>query len=155
MKIVINKCFGGFGLSPLAVAELAKMDGRPCYFFKGGFSGRYEGPVTLKEIEKDGLFFNAFDIPNPNEALEREKDWFEMTAEERIAWNELYSKHNLNTRPEDRTCPKLIKVVEKLGKKANGRSASLSIVEIPDGVEWEIDEYDGSETIHEKHRSWG
>ena len=26
--------------------------------------------------------------------------------------------------------------------------------EIPDDVEWEIDDYDGIETIHEVHRSW-
>ena len=28
------------------------------------------------------------------------------------------------------------------------------IVEIPDGVQWEITEYDGKECIKEKHRSW-
>ena len=48
----------------------------------------------------------------------------------------------------------LVDVVERLGKKANGESAELKVVEIPDGVEYEIDEYDGVESIHEKHRSW-
>ena len=28
------------------------------------------------------------------------------------------------------------------------------IIEIPDDIEWEIDNYDGIESIHEKHRSW-
>ena len=50
--------------------------------------------------------------------------------------------------------PQLIEVVSKLGKDANGTCASLRIVEIPDGVEWEIDEYDGNEHIAEKHRIW-
>ncbi len=50
--------------------------------------------------------------------------------------------------------PKLVEVVERLGEAANGAHASLRVVEIPDDVEWEIDEYDGVETIHEKHRSW-
>ena len=39
-------------------------------------------------------------------------------------------------------------------EKANGPCASLEIVQIPDDVEYEIDEYDGSESIHEVHRSW-
>ena len=55
---------------------------------------------------------------------------------------------------KDRTNPKLIEVVEKLGDKANGRYAELKIVEIPDDVDWYIDEYDGCESIHESHRTW-
>lgn len=54
----------------------------------------------------------------------------------------------------DRTNAKLIECVETLGDKANGRYSRLEVVEIPDEVEWEIDYYDGYETIHEKHRSW-
>ena len=30
----------------------------------------------------------------------------------------------------------------------------LLIVEIPDGIEWEIWDYDGKESVHEKHRHW-
>lgn len=54
----------------------------------------------------------------------------------------------------NREDPLLIKVVEMLGDKANGRHAKLKIVEIPDGVEYEIDEYDGIESVHEIHRVW-
>ncbi len=54
----------------------------------------------------------------------------------------------------NRSHPLLIKVCEQLGEKANGRFADLKIVEIPDGIEYEIDEYDGLESIHEKHQSW-
>jgi hypothetical protein len=50
--------------------------------------------------------------------------------------------------------PELVKVVEELGDAANGRFAQLEVVEIPADVDWFIDEYDGSESIHEKHRSW-
>lgn len=38
--------------------------------------------------------------------------------------------------------------------EASGRLAELEVVEIPDGTDWEIDDYDGVETIHEKHQSW-
>ena len=55
---------------------------------------------------------------------------------------------------EDRSNSDLIDVVEKLGEKANGTHAQLEIVDIPDDVEYEIDDYDGIESIHEKHRTW-
>lgn len=54
----------------------------------------------------------------------------------------------------ERTDPNLVKVVESLGEEANGHLSRLKVVEIPDDVEWFIDDYDGIETIHEKHRIW-
>ncbi len=50
---------------------------------------------------------------------------------------------------------RLVAVVEELGEAAaSGRYAKLKVVDVPDGVEWEIDEYDGWEKIAEKHRTW-
>lgn len=54
----------------------------------------------------------------------------------------------------DRTDPELIECIETLGEKANGKHASLEIVEIPDDVDWYIDDYDGIESIEEVHNSW-
>jgi hypothetical protein len=54
----------------------------------------------------------------------------------------------------ERNDPVLIQVVEELGERASGRYANLKIVEIPDDVDWEIMEYDGSEWIAERHRTW-
>lgn len=48
----------------------------------------------------------------------------------------------------------LVAAVETLGKEANGHCAELKIVEIPEGVEWEIADYDGKEAVEEKHRKW-
>jgi len=56
---------------------------------------------------------------------------------------------------DDRTNPLLVEAVEALGKEADGSVAELKVVEIPDGVDFEIDDYDGMESIHERHRSWG
>lgn len=54
----------------------------------------------------------------------------------------------------DRTDPDLVAAVEALGSEAGGSCAELSVVEIPDGIEWEIDDYDGNEFISECHRTW-
>jgi len=57
---------------------------------------------------------------------------------------------------DDRSNPKLIKVVKELGsKKVSGGFAKLKIVKIPDNIDWYIDEYDGMEHIAERHRTWG
>jgi|688.fasta_scaffold886226_3 hypothetical protein len=50
--------------------------------------------------------------------------------------------------------PDLISAIKMLGADANGRYAQLKIVTIPDGIEWEIEEYDGNEHIAEQHRTW-
>ena len=50
---------------------------------------------------------------------------------------------------------RLVQVVEELGAEADGHGANLKIVEIPQGVEWMIENYEGRERISEAHRSWG
>jgi hypothetical protein len=58
----------------------------------------------------------------------------------------------------DRDIPRddslLIQVVEELGALANGDFAQLKIVEIPDDVNWYVEEYDGLEWVAERHRTW-
>lgn len=51
----------------------------------------------------------------------------------------------------DRTDPKLIGYLESIPE--NERHG-LKVVEIPDDVQWEIEEYDGMEWISEVHRQW-
>ena len=55
---------------------------------------------------------------------------------------------------EDRTNLKLVECVEKLGEDADGDFAELKVVDIPDDVEYTIEEYDGIEWVSEKHRTW-
>lgn len=53
----------------------------------------------------------------------------------------------------ERDDPRLISLLEEKGSDyVSGCYASLKIVEIPDDVEWEIDEYDGLENVYEAHR---
>jgi hypothetical protein len=48
----------------------------------------------------------------------------------------------------------LVEVVEKLGDAAYGFTANLKTVEIPEDVDWCIEENDGLEWVSEKHRTW-
>lgn len=63
--------------------------------------------------------------------------------------------YNVDRDEVTRTDPDVVAVVESLGEKANGNCAKLKVVEIPDGVRWEIDEYDGIESVREVSQSWG
>lgn len=50
---------------------------------------------------------------------------------------------------------KLAQVVEELGTEANGSSAALKVVEIPNDVAWEIEKlYGEMEHVSEIHRMW-
>jgi hypothetical protein len=92
-KIVINKCYGGFGLSEAAYSELG--------------------------------------LDSQSEAAYRQQNW-----------------------AEHRDDPRLVEIVEKLGNAANGEDADLAVVCVPDGIEWEIEGYDGREWVSERHRRW-
>jgi len=62
--------------------------------------------------------------------------------------------HEYWERDIDRDDPVLVKVVQEMGDDASGEHAKLKIIEIPADVEWQIDEYDGSEWVAEKHQVW-
>lgn len=61
---------------------------------------------------------------------------------------------DIDSDTDDRSNPVLLAVFDELGQEAAGRHCHLKAVEIPDGVEWVIDEYDGNEQVAEKHRIW-
>lgn len=153
MKIVKNNCFGGFSLSPKAIVRYAELKGKKAYFFKLDFKGledRYT-LLTTEEAEK-AFFFIVYSVPNPQDYKidVRDEDGLYKSANKRA--------EEISIEVKDRADPDLIKVVEELGsghrKGASGKCADLVIVEIPDGIKYEIDEYDGLETIREQHRSW-
>lgn len=137
MKIVINKCYGGYNLSELACFALAERKGLTLY------------------PEGKGLFVTYWTVPESERPAKLNYgEWYNQPEELRKAYNEAYRTSTFSTCPEDRTDPDLIAVVEELGAKASGRFAQLVIIEIPDDVEWEIEEYDGIEWVSEVHRTW-
>ena len=54
----------------------------------------------------------------------------------------------------ERNDPVLVEVVEAMGSDADGEFAELKVVEVPDNIEWTIEEYDGEEWVAEVHRTW-
>ena len=143
MKVVINADYGGFGLSPKALKYVADKLGQPIYFFKSSYAyGKYTYiPISPEEAHRSIWGLRAFNIPDPGSVADL---------------NENYDKYNWSFSRyfESRADPLLVEVVEALGDEANGSHAKLKIVEIPDDVEWTIQEYDGWEWVAEKHRTW-
>lgn len=111
-EIVINRCYGGFGLSPKALFRLRELGQK-----------------------------NALAEVGPGET------WPGGTVREGFLATSFCSGI-------DRDDSLLVQVVRELGTDASGDLAELRIVSIPDGIDWEIEEYDGIEWVAEKHRRW-
>jgi hypothetical protein len=150
MKVVINACYGGFSLSPKATKRYAELRGRECYFFVGGISEPYR-QVTEDEAT-DSFMWYAFDAPDMPGAMN--VHWSKQTDADKAEAHEWYTVHCLDNRDIPRHETDLLRVVEELGEAANGECAKLQVVEIPDDVEYQIEEYDGNEHIAEAHRTW-
>lgn len=111
MKLVLNKCYGGFGLSDLAYRRLIEL-----------------GVKVYDDIN---------DLP---EARESEELWILDDKRHRNYYSNVDDS-------QFRSHPLLIQVVEELGEEdASGQLSMLKIVEIEDGVDFEIYNYDGVET---------
>ena len=54
-----------------------------------------------------------------------------------------------------RADPDLVAVVSEMGEEAGDDLSTLVIIEIPDSIDWYIEDHNGFETVHEEHRWWG
>ena len=143
MKIVINTCFGGFGLSHKAVMRYAELSGFKLYPYLDDITIRvYKDRATVGNPELTHHYSKV-----PLEQLERRDDG--IVDDYKHPNGTYFNEYDLK-----RDDSILIQVIEELGIEANDRNAKLKIVEIPDNVEWQIEEYDGSEHIAEAHRTW-
>ncbi len=127
-KVVYNACYGGFNLSREACKRYWELQGKEVWIEDGDFMD----------------MFTVWLVP-PEERPDEEKDWRSMTHDERIAFNEQYSKQTWSDRNVSRHDPILVQVVEELGDKANGMCAKLRIDEV--SGPYRIDEYDGFECV--------
>lgn len=136
-KVILNKCFGGFDVSKEAYMLYAKKKGPTLYLYESEFINR---KFIYKKVNDDNSIFRHYFIKDMGDNVEIS--------------NEDYEKYCLYLKDEHREDPILIEVVEELGEKASGRFGNLKVVEIPDDLEYVIDEYDGIETLHQKVEEW-
>lgn len=129
MKVVINKCYGGFGISVQALAELIYRQAE----------GVEKHPINEwydKELPERYKEFGKYKVEHFDDSM--------YDDEYVYTWDR-----------SNRTDPKLIMLIEEKGSDwVSDRHANLKIVEIPDDVDWQIEEYDGMEWIAEVHRTW-
>ena len=151
MKVVINKRYGGFSLSDQAIETLADLKGIELY--KGGKEyytdpklENYYSPENYPRYDED--LVTVIETLADLKGIELYKGGKEYYTDPKL--ENYYSPENYPRYDED-----LVTVIETLGKAANTRFSDLVVVEIPDGVNYYIDEYDGMEIIRETHRTWG
>lgn len=127
-KIVINDCFGGFGLSYKGLMRYAELKGMSLYAYVYDFKSKEK--IPWDGTGKEPIFLSY----STNSDLSEDSHFWRDGIE--------------------RDDPALIQVIEELGKEADGKHSSLKIVQIPDDVKWYIAEYDGDEHVAEHHRTW-
>lgn len=133
MKLVINTCYGGFSISDAAIHRMAELKGLTLYGEHPACGDRY--------------------WIVPPEQRENQDNFYTLSYQERAASNERINAQQLSNRPSNRADPALVQAVEELGDKAWGRYAELKVVEIPDGTNYEIEEYGGLEHVVEQRRT--
>lgn len=138
-KIVINNCFGGFGLS---------IEAEDLYAEKAGFK-IYRYTQTKYKFRDGADLYERYNGKGSDLFAHTVKKDLGDSFAEFPNYDDYWSSRDIK-----RDDPILIEVVEQLGEKANGQCAKLGIVEIPDDVDWVIEEYDGNEHVAENHRTW-
>ena len=125
-KIVINDCYGGFSLSPLAIKRYyeLKYPEVQLFFYKSAFP--YDS-YTKVPMEEADIILNK-DLGDSFTGPLEDDYWVDR--------RDLIERHD----------PILVQVVEELGEKADGSYAELKVVEIP-GNKYRVCEYDGAEWV--------
>jgi hypothetical protein len=81
---------------------------------------------------------------------------FGLSAKAESKYKELagITDPNFYSRRIPRDDAHLIAVVELMGSDASNKYSDLKIVDVPDDVNWYVEEYDGKEWVAERHRTW-
>ena len=141
MKVVINNTHGGFRLSNEAIHRYAELKGMKVW--------------TEQDKQFKNLYHHWVVPPEDRVDFPENAVWAKLPHEERQALNEKYRTQQIYEREMERNDPVLVQVVEELGDLCNTQVSAPKVVEIPDDVQFTIEEYDGREWVAEVHRTWG
>lgn len=146
MKVVINRCYGGFSISLEAARHMAAA---------GCKRAQHEVAEYDQELRDFAAYKENGTLPASNDDRQFKTGMWDIS----IKYNSLPKFHGYGYLEGmdggyERHDPLLVAAVEALGEAASGEHADLKAVEIPDGVDYELSEYDGIEHIAEKHRTW-
>jgi hypothetical protein len=137
MKVILNKCYGGFDVSDECYGLYAKKKGVKLFRYVDDYG------MNLKKISDGNAGMNSI-------AYYFVRDYGEFLHRDDIDWDDY-----IYLGREHREDPILIECVEELGtERASGRFGELVVVDIPDGMDYVIDEYDGIETLHQRVEEW-
>ena len=151
MKVVVNNQYGGFELSNEAVKQLVLREAKCVKVMT--LIQYYGGDDRTKPCYQENW---------ENKWLKDKKEfvdigdgfWGHPRGFNIYKGGCLYQFDDDYPNKNNRADPTLVEVVKDLKSKANGKCATLKIVNIPKGVEWVVEEYDGLEWIAETHRTW-
>lgn len=160
MKIVINRKFGGFGISDLAAIEYCKRKNNgnvyiyaDFLFVKGkDYASSDDDYKKLAKVDEE--FVRNINKYQPLKCIDfyySMIDYGDVVMKRDVLDSNKAFRRGIDF---ERTDPTLVSVVEDLGEQASYSYSKLCVVEIPDDVDWYIEDYDGMETIHERHRVW-
>lgn len=134
MKIVINRSFGGFGLSFEAVLLYAKIKNIKLYPYKLCSGAMYK--KVHRSIENDCIWLLT--------------DHGDIYIDKDTDYNDIFSPYCIN-----RADMALVEAVHQLGERANGVYSKLKIIELPDNADYSIRHRCGMERIiHEGKSYW-
>lgn len=130
-KVVINSCYGGFGLSKEACQRYWDIKGQQ---------------VWIEDTSKTLGLFVVWLVP-PDQRIKKKspKQYLAMKSEKQVEYNKKRQSETWNPRQVERNDPILVQVVEELGEKAGGKYTTLQVVDVCGA--YRIEEYDGKEWV--------